>query len=283
MESPLVSVCIPTRNRNALLKRAVASVLTQTYRNFEIIIVNDASTDKTQNFLLELKNKTPQATIIHCKTPGGAARSRNLAIEAAKGYLITFLDDDDYFTPDRLQNLVESWGQSDKKTVAVCGLKIEKNNPTKIKNKKIPSVITREDIFLRNHVGIQFLLKTDTIRNLGGFDQSLDAWEDLDFTLTLTKYGVIRNTQKATYIVDRSHSSQRVSNQDISKILESCEKILKKQDANKKQSNRIKAQILACNFSKNIALTCSFYAFLLADTPLIKAIMLRLFRSQFGK
>lgn len=284
IENPLVSVCIPTRNRNNLLKRAIASVLKQTYRNFEIIIVDDASTDNTPNFLLKLKNTTPQTTIIHCKEPAGAARSRNLAIQAAKGYFITFLDDDDQFTPERLQNLVENWQQSDRKIIAICGLKAEEENQETVENQnRITETITREDLFLRNHVGIQFLLKTDTIRKLGGFDESLDTWEDLDFALTLTKHGVIRNTQKANYVLDRSHSTKRVSNQDISIISENCEKIIKKQDANKKQRNRIKAQTLVYKFSKETALLCSFYALLLIDIPLLKAIFMRFYRSQFGK
>ena len=93
---PLVSVIIPTKNRADLLKRAIDSVLEQTWQNYEIVVVDDASDDDTPNLLAELSKDHPIKVITN-EVSNGAAACRNIAINQAEGEYIAGLDDDDFF------------------------------------------------------------------------------------------------------------------------------------------------------------------------------------------
>src|SRR3954466_15167188 len=97
----LVSVYIPTRNRRALVERAIKAVLEQDYRELEVIVVDDASTDDTPAFLKAAAAADSRLTFFANDRPSGAPAARNRAIAAAKGAFVTGLDDDDYFEPTR--------------------------------------------------------------------------------------------------------------------------------------------------------------------------------------
>jgi hypothetical protein len=103
--SPLVSVVLPTRNRRHLLLRAIASVQAQTYTNWELLIVDDASTDDTSNFLTGLAD----GKIRHFRAQGnGVCAARNIALGRAQGTLVAYLDDDNVMHPQWLKSVV--WG-----------------------------------------------------------------------------------------------------------------------------------------------------------------------------
>ena len=99
LDPALVSTIIPVHNRAALLRQAVASVLEQTYRPIEIVIVNDGSSDDTAVVADELaRQATVPITVVHQANAGpGAARQRGL--EVARGHFVQFLDSDDLLLP----------------------------------------------------------------------------------------------------------------------------------------------------------------------------------------
>jgi glycosyltransferase involved in cell wall biosynthesis len=99
MDNELISVIIPTYNRVQLLKRAVASVIDQSYRNIELIIVDDGSTDDTSSFVRSVNRDIHYIAIPH----SGVSAARNRGIEAAAGTWIAFLDSDDYWLKDKLE------------------------------------------------------------------------------------------------------------------------------------------------------------------------------------
>ncbi len=113
MKEPLVSVIIPTYNREKLLPKAISSVINQTYRNWELIIVDDRSIDHTQKLIEEFVGQDKRIKYIkntHKKGPGGA---RNQGIEIAKGKYIAFLDSDDEWFEHHLKdsiNVLENEG-----------------------------------------------------------------------------------------------------------------------------------------------------------------------------
>ncbi|HBM8534493.1 TPA: glycosyltransferase family 2 protein, partial [Escherichia coli] len=109
----LVTVYIPTFNRVELLKRAVNSVLRQTYKNIEVIIVDDASTDGTHNYLELISRKDNRVKYFIKQERSGACISRNIAIQNATGKYITGLDDDDYFLDTRIEDFVRQWEKID--------------------------------------------------------------------------------------------------------------------------------------------------------------------------
>jgi glycosyltransferase involved in cell wall biosynthesis len=105
--NPLVSVVIPTYNRAGLLKRAVKSVLNQTYSNFELIIVDDCSTDDTETVAKSFRDS--RIRYIRHKKNQGAPAARNNGILASKAQYIAFQDSDDEWLPTKLEKQVNSF------------------------------------------------------------------------------------------------------------------------------------------------------------------------------
>jgi glycosyltransferase involved in cell wall biosynthesis len=99
--NPLFSVVIPTYNRASKLKRAIKSVLVQSYDIFEILVMDDGSTDNTAEVVASFADQ--RITYRWDKNFGGPARPRNRGIKLAKGEWIAFLDADDWWTADKLQ------------------------------------------------------------------------------------------------------------------------------------------------------------------------------------
>ena len=107
--SCLVSVVLPTHNRAELLPRAIDSVISQTYDHFELIIVDDGSTDKTADVVGRYED--PRVTLIRLAENQGAPGARNIGIRSSTGEFIAFLDSDDEWYPTKLEkqvNLIES-------------------------------------------------------------------------------------------------------------------------------------------------------------------------------
>ena len=111
---PLVSVVVATYRRDEILQRALVSIANQTYKSFEIILVDDNDdkewNSRVGNIVSEFKEKYPEVVIKYIvNSPNlGSAKTRNVGIDAASGELITFLDDDDIYLPENLEKQVEN-------------------------------------------------------------------------------------------------------------------------------------------------------------------------------
>lgn len=105
--SPLISVIIPIYNTEKYLAQCVDSVLNQTYQNYEIILVDDGSTDKSGKICDAYAEKDNRITVVH-KSNSGQSSARNAALDIAKGKYIYFLDSDDYIGDKLLEKLVKS-------------------------------------------------------------------------------------------------------------------------------------------------------------------------------
>ena len=106
-DSPLITVSIPAYNIPEYLPRCVRSVTAQTYRNLEILLVDDGSTDGTGELCDALAKEDSRIRVFH-KENGGTSRARNLALEHAAGEYVGFVDSDDYIEPDMYEKLL--WG-----------------------------------------------------------------------------------------------------------------------------------------------------------------------------
>jgi glycosyltransferase involved in cell wall biosynthesis len=101
-----VSVIIPTRNRAALLRQAISSVIGQTWPNTELIIVDEASTDGTHNVIRDLANNIDEV-VVH-EQAQGPSMARNAGVHAASGSHVLFLDDDDLIHPRHVEALIQA-------------------------------------------------------------------------------------------------------------------------------------------------------------------------------
>ena len=119
-ENPLVSVIIPVYNAEKYIAKCINSLIEQTLQNFEVIVVNDGSTDNTPDILKELAKEDSRIIVINqSNQKQGAARNRGL--EIAKGKYITFVDADDWLDLDYLERMYQAIIE-DKADIAVSGL-----------------------------------------------------------------------------------------------------------------------------------------------------------------
>lgn len=121
--SPLVSVIIPFFDREEFLTEAIESVIIQTENSWELLLINDGSTDGSLEIVRSYKEKYPNKIYLLNHKDNlnkGASASRNLGIENAKGKYITFLDSDDVFFPDTLERELKAFAENPKADV-VCG------------------------------------------------------------------------------------------------------------------------------------------------------------------
>jgi glycosyltransferase involved in cell wall biosynthesis len=206
---PSVTVYMPTHNRCQLLKRAVESVLNQSYPAIELIIVNDASTDQTHEYLTELASKHDNIQFFTQQCAKGACAARNIAINAAKGEFITGLDDDDEFLPDRIQHLVANY---DEKYAFTCtgflwhyGKKSRAVDDTE-------KLITLDEQLNYNYATNQVLVATKRLREIGGFDDNFVACQDYDtWTRLIKEFGSAKRVAGASYIIHRGDDIERLT------------------------------------------------------------------------
>jgi len=204
-----VSVYITTKNRQVLLKRAIESVLAQTWGNMEIIVCDDASSDGTIKLLEEFANKYENFRWLQNEKSLGACVSRNKAISLAKGEFITGLDDDDYFIPNRLALLMATYKDE---YAFVCSTFFRKTDKETRVVKDGIGKLSLSDLLHYNKIGNQVLTRTDRLRQLGGFDESLPAFQDYDMWIRLLKeFGCSYKINDPLYVTDISHTNDRIS------------------------------------------------------------------------
>lgn len=226
-ETPLVSVYVTTHNRRELVREAIESVLSQTYKNIEIIVVDDASSDGTSELLSQYEKAHQNFRYFSLPENKGAPFGRNLAIEHSRGEFVTGLDDDDRFTDDRVSLFIESYEPS---YSFLCSTSIKFNGD---KNKVIfssPKLISWEDIKQKNHVGNQVFIAKDRLERVGGFDESFVAWQDYDLWFRLIKeFGAALRISEATYVNDVQPDVERIT--FSSKAFVGYEQFIKKHSA----------------------------------------------------
>lgn len=182
-----ISVIIPTYNRANVLERAVQSVLLQQDCEFELIVVDDGSTDNTQEVL---KNYKDQGVVRVFKTENrGVSAARNYAVEQAKGGWIGFLDSDDEWLPNKLKLQVD-YRQSNPKLKLIHGEEVwirngKRVNPMKKHTKKGGDVFA-DALKLCCISPSTVFIEKDFFQSLGGFREDFPVCEDYDLWLKVT-------------------------------------------------------------------------------------------------
>jgi glycosyltransferase involved in cell wall biosynthesis len=180
-----VSVIIPVYNGEKYLDRAIDSVLEQTYANYEIIAIDDGSTDRTSKIL-----ETYSSKIRYCyRDNQGVAATRNYGIEIAEGELIAFLDADDFFFPDKLAKQVDCFQENPDLGMVICGWQLVDAAGNKISDVELwrysPQLDLATAVLYKPARPSATMLRRDWCRQVNGFDISLARAEDLDFLLRL--------------------------------------------------------------------------------------------------
>ncbi len=195
-QKPLVTVIIPTFNRLRWIGECLDSVLNQTYPNVEIIVVDDASSDGTAEWI---KSQPQYETVkVHVQAKnGGASIARNTGIEMSQGEFIAFIDSDDLLLPTHVETAVETFQKYPKLGLFCCDstmIDVDGNvlfdgktwNQTlsEIKNYPIKTGIRPlEDVFMFLNCFPGFTLRREVFDKLGGFVQEVFPADDCDLML----------------------------------------------------------------------------------------------------
>lgn len=117
---PLITVVVPVYNKEKYINQCIDTILAQTYKNLEIILVDDGSPDKCPEICDEYATKDKRIKVIHQKNSGLSA-TRNVGLEIGKGQYISFIDSDDYIEPDMLEYLYDLISR-DNAGMAICNM-----------------------------------------------------------------------------------------------------------------------------------------------------------------
>ncbi len=234
----LVSVYIPTRNRSALLRRAVDSVLAQTWPEIEVLICDEASTDDTADLVDDYARRYPgKFTYLRNDTPQGACRARNRCIERASGTYVTGLDDDDLFHPQRIRCLVDLYRRHEPSFACSTFRYFQSiEQIADLRDRSYAAsdfdkveTLTLANLLYANLAGNQVLTELSRMKALGGFDEAMPSWQDYDMWVRLADhYGPAVRTRQVLSFVDDDRSRARIRNS--SKRAEGSERFIAKHE-----------------------------------------------------
>lgn len=188
----LVSVIIPCYKDSQTLARAINSVQKQAYSNLEIIVINDCSPESKK--IEDVLRSYPQIRYIKNTSNLGLAATRNIGANEARGSLISFLDSDDEWHPQKLEFQIKYW----QKSVAVsCSVMVVKSESEKIhtyfRNKfAVRKIKSPNRLFFKNYLtGASILISKEDFLCVGGYDEKLRSCEDYDLWLRLILSGYL--------------------------------------------------------------------------------------------
>ena len=176
---------MPAYNSEKYIAEAIESVIKQTYTNWELLIINDCSTDNTEKTIKSYQQKETRIKLINLKENQGVANARNIGIQNAKGRYIAFLDADDIWQKEKLQKQVQILNSSKADITYTAYLMIDENGET-IKERSIKESLQIKDLLKENSIIFSSVVcKKESIKN----KHFKSEWyhEDYVFLLDLAK------------------------------------------------------------------------------------------------
>ncbi len=188
--NPLVSVIVPTYNREALLREAVESVFRQTYSNWELIVVDDGSTDGTRDYVATISDR--RVTVILHERSGNPSRLRNIGIRSSRGSYVAFLDSDDVWLSNKLEAQVRQMQLNPDCRWSYTGFAMVDERGVEIPTKAgapwkpysgfiLPELVTTEAATAIPTV----IAERKLLDEVAGFDEELLSREDYDLCLRM--------------------------------------------------------------------------------------------------
>ena len=212
MNNKLVSAIITTHDRQDLMVRAVKSVLSQTYKNLELIVVDDASDERADELLKEFNLKY---IYIPKEESKGGNHARNTGILAAKGEYIAFLDDDDYWLPMKIEEQMAVIEEKQCKLVyCPCSKEIvNRDNISYFHQSPQPyksGDMSKKILYNICTTTSCILVKKDALIEIGLFDENLNFWQEYELTIRLAQKGPFYYAWKdlVVYRVDTSDKNR---------------------------------------------------------------------------
>lgn len=216
--SPRVSVVIPSYNGDRYLSQAIDSVLSQTYSNYEIVIVDDGSTDNTSNIIQHYIDTHQNPSLIRyiLQSNQGVAAARNRGIQEARGELIALLDQDDVFLPEKLAHQVDCFDANPRVAIVNSGWRLIDQNNHNISDiepwHNLPDLTLETWITRTPILPSSLMFRRECWEAVGGFNSRFNGVDDVDFIWRLGLQGYSAIWLPEITVNYRQHE-QTVSNQ----------------------------------------------------------------------
>lgn len=195
----LVSAIITTHNRKQLFIKALNSVINQTYKNIEILVVDDGSEDGTKEYMESNEFSNVKYLYIPKEKSKGGNYARNIGIKESKGSYIAFLDDDDEWNKEKIKKQVKYLEDNPEIGIVTCAREYEYNFKKK-KKQKIEDIVEgnlKEKIFtMMPYTTSSIMLKRNILFEIGLFDENLKCWQDYELLIRIcqkTNVGVVKD------------------------------------------------------------------------------------------
>lgn len=193
-KNPLVSVIIPVYNGERYLSDTIGSVIAQTEKDWEIVAVNDGSTDHSQAILEEFAMKYPDRIRVISVSNGGVSRARNTGVSKARGTYIAFLDQDDLWMPQKLQLQIGQFRSDKTLGISFTNESIIDQTASVVREKVLTFSSKKnkgyvfEQLVFECFIGISsIMIRKELFTGIGGFDSRYSLAEDYDFLLKAAK------------------------------------------------------------------------------------------------
>ncbi|HKK53949.1 MAG TPA: glycosyltransferase [Patescibacteria group bacterium] len=213
-----ISIIIPVYNRQDLLERAIISVLNQTYKNFELIIVNDASTENIKEFVKKFDDKRIKY-IEHTINSGGPAKPKNTGIKIAKGDYIAFLDSDDKWLENKLKKQLKLYEKNINNNIGLVGCEeINFNELTQEKrHTKLPALIEKMSPEILKkclpHSSSSVMIKKSVFKTVGLFSEDFKISDDYDLYIRISrKYKLLFVQEPLFYYYIHNNNASTIKN-----------------------------------------------------------------------
>lgn len=185
IDEPLVSVIMPVYNRIGIVKHAIDSVLKQSYKNFELIIIDDGSTDGTVELVESIISKDNRIKFIEHEENKGVCKSRNDGLELAEGKYIFYLDSDNTWKKEYLKTMVGAYLELPDAKALYSGQFIADNYFSPIKRVRY-GCFNKSLLYNRNYIDLNcFTHKKEIYKKIGGFREELKRLNDYDYILKI--------------------------------------------------------------------------------------------------
>ena len=233
----LITVYITNHNYGKYIKQSIDSVFNQTYKNFELIIIDDGSIDNSKN-VIEKYKKNKKVRIIY-QNNKGLTVSNNIALKICKGEYITRLDADDWLDPNFLQIMINT-AKKNKNSAMIFSNYYLTNSKGQVIDQFYRHEFKRVKLMDQPAHGACSLIKTKTLKEIGGYDEQFNCQDGVDLWFKIIGNYKVKNVNLPLFYY-RQHNKSLTKN--VENIYKTRDKILNKHTQNKKNFNNILAVI----------------------------------------
>lgn len=190
MNGPLVSVVLPTRNRPGRLPGAISSVLAQTYRHLELLVIDDASSTPADQLIDRGGLDDPRVQVVRFEDALGASGARNAAFKRANGDIIAFLDDDDRWKPHKLQRQLDFLADHPRTGIVTADFEIVDERRAQVLTYRGPTSFQKNHLLWFNLPGsfVCGIARREAVQDELWLDESFQSAEDWDMWVRCARH-----------------------------------------------------------------------------------------------